>query len=111
MPRKATGKPLTLRPIRLDDDVWAECLRLGKLKGTINEGLRSLMLIDAELITPEIEQKIKANVTPRKPQDVSIETVVKKAEEIESRLARLAASIAPRQPKIRGPILRPKDKK
>lgn len=85
MPRKATGKPLTFRPIRLDDDVWAECQRLGRVHGTINEGLRakliqptsilddrivreslkSVLLEDGQLITPEIEQKIKANVTPR----------------------------------------------
>lgn len=41
MARPPKGKPLTLRPIRLDDDVWAECQRLGKEHGTINEGLRS----------------------------------------------------------------------
>lgn len=39
MARPPKGKPLTLRPIRLDDDVWAECQRLGKEHGTINEGL------------------------------------------------------------------------
>lgn len=40
MPRKAKGKPLTYRPVRLDNDVWAEFQRLGKIHGTINEGLR-----------------------------------------------------------------------
>lgn len=39
MARPPKGKPLTLRPIRLDDDVWAECQRLGKEHGTINEGI------------------------------------------------------------------------
>lgn len=42
--RPATGKPLTVRLIRLDDDVWAECQRLGKEHGTINEGLRAQLL-------------------------------------------------------------------
>lgn len=40
MARPPKGKKLTLRPIRLDNDVWAECQRLGKEHGTINEGLR-----------------------------------------------------------------------
>lgn len=40
MARPPKGKPLTFRPLRLDDDVWAECQRLGKEHGTINEGLR-----------------------------------------------------------------------
>lgn len=44
MARPPKGKPLTLRPIRLDDDVWAECQRLGKENGTINEGLRKKIL-------------------------------------------------------------------
>lgn len=44
MARPPKGKPLTLRPIRLDDDVWAECQRLGKEHGTINEGLRAQIL-------------------------------------------------------------------
>lgn len=39
MARPPKGKPLTLRPIRLDDDVWAECQGLGKEYGTINEGM------------------------------------------------------------------------
>lgn len=39
MARPPKGKLLTLRSIRLDDDVWAECQRLGKEYGTINEGL------------------------------------------------------------------------
>lgn len=44
MARPPKGKPLTFRPLRLDDDVWAECQRLGKEHGTINEGLRSQLL-------------------------------------------------------------------
>lgn len=44
MARPRKGKALTLRPIRLDDDVWAECQRLGKEHGTINEGLRQQLL-------------------------------------------------------------------
>lgn len=47
MGRTPKGKPLTLRPIRLDDDVWAECQRLGKEHGTINEGLRAQLLSEA----------------------------------------------------------------
>lgn len=43
MARPPKGKPLTLRPIRLDDDVWAECQRLGKEHGTINEGLAAAL--------------------------------------------------------------------
>lgn len=43
--RPPKGKPLTFRPIRLDDDVWAECQRLGKEHGTINEGLRTKILL------------------------------------------------------------------
>lgn len=49
MARPPKGKPLTLRPIRLDDDVWAECQRLGKEHGTINEGLRAKLI--AALVT------------------------------------------------------------
>lgn len=45
MARPPKGKPLTLRTVRLDDDVWAECQRLGKEHGTINEGLRSVLLV------------------------------------------------------------------
>lgn len=44
MARPPKGKPLTMRVIRLDDDVWAECQRLGKEHGTINEGLRTMLL-------------------------------------------------------------------
>lgn len=39
MARPPKGKPLTMRTVRLDDDVWAECQRLGKQYGTINEGM------------------------------------------------------------------------
>lgn len=64
MARKAKGKKLTLRPVRLDDDVWAECRRLGK-GTTINEGLRSVLLNDGKLITSEIERRIAAQAQPR----------------------------------------------
>lgn len=40
MARPPKGKPLTFRPVRFDDNVWAEFQRLGKLHGTINEGAR-----------------------------------------------------------------------
>lgn len=40
MARPPKGKPLTFRPVRFDDEVWAEFQRLGKLHGTINEGAR-----------------------------------------------------------------------
>lgn len=33
-----------MRTVRLDDDVWAEFQRLGKIHGTINEGLRAQIL-------------------------------------------------------------------
>lgn len=39
-----------MRTVRLDNDVWAECQRLGKEHGTINEGLR-----DRLFRTPDIE--------------------------------------------------------
>lgn len=44
MARPPKGKPLTMRTVRLDDDVWAECQRLGKEHGTINEGLREYLI-------------------------------------------------------------------
>lgn len=44
MARPPKGKPLTMRTVRLDNDVWAECQRLGKEHGTINEGLRKKIL-------------------------------------------------------------------
>lgn len=57
MARRPKGKPLTLRPIRLDDDVWAECQRLGKEHGTINEGLRAKLLerLGATALVTEME--------------------------------------------------------
>lgn len=66
MARKAKGKPLTLRPIRLDDDVWAECKKLGKQHGTINEGLREMLLtVSGPLVTSAEIERIQHNVTPR----------------------------------------------
>jgi hypothetical protein len=38
----------------LDDDVWAECQRLGKEHGTINEGLRA-RLLQTETPAPEFK--------------------------------------------------------
>jgi hypothetical protein len=52
MARPPKGKPLTFRPLRLDDDVWAECQRLGKEHGTINEGLRAQLRLGRELKPP-----------------------------------------------------------
>lgn len=37
--------------MQLDDDVWAECQRLGKVHGTINEGLRAKLF---EAHNPEV---------------------------------------------------------
>lgn len=57
MARPRKGKPLSLRPIRLDDDVWAECQRLGKEHGTINEGLSAAL---AALRVREAQRRIMA---------------------------------------------------
>lgn len=59
MARPPKGKPLTFRPLRLDDDVWAECQRLGKKHGTINEGLR------AKLIESSTSQTFKRGPRPK----------------------------------------------
>jgi hypothetical protein len=64
MARKATGKPLTLFPIRVDEDVKAAILKLKELYDTINEGLRA-SLLHGNLLTPESERRIAANVRPR----------------------------------------------
>jgi hypothetical protein len=58
MARPPKGKPLTLRPVRLDDDVWAECQRLGKEHGTINEGLAAAL---KALQTLEEQRRIYAS--------------------------------------------------
>lgn len=42
MGRKAKGKPLTLMPIRVDEDVRAAILKLKDQHDTINEGLRTV---------------------------------------------------------------------
>lgn len=63
MGRKAIGKPLTLKPIRVDEDVWARLQRLMREFETLNEGLRSALGIT---MTPEIRKRIAAQVRPRK---------------------------------------------
>jgi hypothetical protein len=79
MARKAKGKPLTLRPIRLDDDVWAECQRLGKEHGTINEGLSAAL--EALRTLEEQEREYAATGDPWKtvkiPQAASAAAVQK----------------------------------
>lgn len=57
MARPPKGKPLTLRPIRLDDDVWAECQRLRSAYGTINELLSAAL---AALRTQEAQGRVMA---------------------------------------------------
>lgn len=64
MPRIAAGKPLTLFPIRVDEDVKTALLGF-KAKGTINQGLRVALLIDVDKYTPAIEKRIAAQVKPR----------------------------------------------
>lgn len=44
MARKRAGKPLTFRPIRVDDDVWQALQVLKDEYRTINEGLRVKLL-------------------------------------------------------------------
>jgi hypothetical protein len=59
MARPPKGKPLTMRTVRLDDDVWAECQRLGKEHGTINEGLRARLIgMPTAVNTPETPEQI-----------------------------------------------------
>lgn len=50
-----------LHSVRLDDDVW-EAVR--KMDVSLNKFLRGALL-DAQKYSPIIENKIKANVTPR----------------------------------------------
>lgn len=45
MARPPAGKPLTLFPIRVDEDVKAAILKLKDLHQTINEGLRKVLRI------------------------------------------------------------------
>lgn len=47
MARKAKGKPLTLFPVRVDEDVKAAMLKLKDEHETINEGLRASLLTNA----------------------------------------------------------------
>lgn len=70
MARPPKGKPLTLRPIRLDDDVWAECQRLRSAHGTINEGLRERLFSSPEVeYSPPIPEVPKvARLKMPKPQ-------------------------------------------
>lgn len=72
MARPPKGKPLTFRPIRLDDDVWAECQRLGKEHGTINEGMAAahaaLRMQEAQgrvTATPQSQRPVKRQLRPK----------------------------------------------
>lgn len=56
MPRKAAGKPLALFPIRVDADVKAALLQF-KSKGTINQGLRSVLLNESRKQPKKRERK------------------------------------------------------
>lgn len=99
MARPPKGKPLTLRPIRLDDDVWAECQRLGKEHGTINEGLRVRLLnyiTDKELEETRVNQ-VALRDRPFLPETPDAPVVTRQVS---------------RAPKLfKGPIPKPKDKK
>lgn len=64
MARPPKGKPLTYRGLRLDDDVWAECQRLGKEHGTINEGLSAAL---AALRMQEAQGRVMAETTVAMP--------------------------------------------
>lgn len=94
MARKPKGKALTLRPIRLDDDVWAECQRLGKEHGTINEGLRAGFFP----IRPTLNM-------PPPTQTMLDDTEIFRAtikSEVDNHL---------KQSRFKGPLLKPKDNK
>jgi hypothetical protein len=89
MARPPKGKPLTLRPIRLDNDVWAECRRLGKVHGTINEGLR----VAFGWNSPLVNQSVTA---------VQVEEVASRPDN------RIFKPFQPRP--FKSPLLKPKDK-
>lgn len=90
MARPPKGKPLTFRPLRLDDDVWAECQRLGKVHGTINEGLR----VAFGWNDPDIKVAPAVQITDRLQRSVD--------EMINAKL------VARQQRPFKGPIPRPK---
>lgn len=71
MARKAKGKPLTLRPVRLDDDVWAEILKLKAGHETINEGLRSVLL--NESVMPNEPQLSTSHMDSAESQSTTLE--------------------------------------
>lgn len=70
MARPPKGKPLTMRTMRLDDDVWAECQRLGKVHGTINEGLRMRLFERSAIPLPVLDGLVnqgRGNQNPDEP--------------------------------------------
>lgn len=62
MGRKPIGKVLTLRPIRVDEDVWAALRVLMDKYKTLNEGLRFVLLTDDDppLVTAAVVEEVKS---------------------------------------------------
>ena len=87
-----------MRTMRLDDDVWAECQKLGKAHGTINEGLRKKILpFGGDAIPTTIEEiregAEEANAKGWKPLDPKYEKAL------------------PAARKFKLPLLKPSEKK
>jgi hypothetical protein len=60
----AAQENIEARPIRLDDDVWAECQSRGKKHGTINEGIAAAF--EAARTLEEQEREYAATGDPWK---------------------------------------------
>lgn len=88
MARPSKGKPLTFCPLRLDAEVRAECQRLGKLHGTINEGLRVAFGWKSPLANQGLQSVVSVEEVARGPNNREFKTRV-----------------------FRGPILKPGEKK
>lgn len=96
MARPPKGKPLTLRPIRLDDDVWAECQRLGKEHGTINEGMATAQ---AALRMQEAQGRMMA------------ESLAREVDEFERRRQETRQRMSHGARAFKAPLLKPSEKK
>lgn len=77
MARPPKGKPLTYRPVRLDDDVWAECQRLRGAHGTINEVL-SAALAALRMLPPPVADGMANQGRGNQDPDVPLSQVVTK---------------------------------
>ena len=101
MARPPKGKPLTLRPIRLDDDVWAECQRLGKEFGTINEGLRVVVLKEVKVTNLVTNDSFRgAKLTPDKTREALKRGPI--FDDIDE--------FKPRERQFKGPLLKPSER-